>query len=103
MFFLYLVLLGGIRPYRYIGVYRTPPRKYLGRPIIIKNPRYAKRICERIARRGRYRVFALRGGRFCFVSRSSPRKFVIYGRSRSRKPGKTIKVYIKPRGKFKVY
>lgn len=94
-------LAGGRHSYRYLGVYRAPPFKYLGRPIRIKNPRYSKRICQRIARQGRYQVFAIRGDRQCFVSRSSPRKFTIYGRSNSRKPGKTIKVYVRPKGKFK--
>ncbi|XP_020622485.1 collagen alpha-1(XXI) chain-like [Orbicella faveolata] len=89
---------GGRRPYRFIGTYKVPPRKYLGRAIPIKNPTYGRIICERIARRGRYRAFAVRGGRQCFVSRSSPRKFMVYGRTRSRKPGRSIRVYIRSRG-----
>ena len=97
---LILTMLGGRRPYRFIGTYKVPPRKYLGRAIPIKNPTYGRIICERIARRGRYRAFAVRGGRQCFVSRTSPRKFMIYGRTRSRKPGRSIKVYIRPRGWF---
>ena len=92
------LVLGGRRPYRFVGKYRIPPRRYLGRKIRIKNRRYTKRNCQRAARQGRYRVFVIFRGRLCFVSRSSPRKLMIYGRSRSKRPEKSIKVYVKPKG-----
>ena len=79
-------------------MYKTPPIKYIGRPISIKKPRNAKKVCERFARQGRYKVFAIRGDRQCFVSRSTPRKFMVLGPVTSRKPGDSIKVYIREKG-----
>lgn len=95
---LYVLFLGGKLLYKYIGIYKTPPIKYIGRPINIKKSKNAKKICERFARQGRYKVFAIRGGRQCFVSRSTPRKFVVLGPVASRKPRDTIKVYIREKG-----
>ena len=88
----------GRKSYYFKGLYQPPPRRVLGRPIkTFKSRLFARRRCEKIAKYGRYRVFALQYGRYCYVTRLR-RKFVMYGRSKSRGLG-AIKVYQRTNGK----
>lgn len=90
----------GRKTYRYIGLYRPAPGRALGRPIRKYRSRlFARRKCEKIARSGRYRAYALRYGRYCYVTRLTSRKFTRYGRSRTRRPG-ALKVFIRTSGMF---
>ena len=88
----------GRKIYRYIGRYRPPPRRMLGRPIRkFRSRLFARKRCEKIAKSGRYRAFALRYGRYCYVARLTSRKFIRYGRSRTRSPS-ALKVFIRTSG-----
>ena len=88
----------GRKSYYSKGLYRPPPRRVLGRPIKkFKSRLFARRRCEKIAKYGRYRVFALQYGRYCYVTRLR-RKFVMYGRSKSSRLG-AIKVYQRTNGR----
>ncbi|PFX29697.1 hypothetical protein AWC38_SpisGene5540 [Stylophora pistillata] len=80
--------------YMYVGVYRPPPSRILRRPIItFRSKVNIRRRCEKIARTGNYRAFALRYGRQCYVARLTSTKFTRYGRWRLMRPG-ALQVYV---------
>ena len=82
----------------YVGIYRPPPSRILGRPIItFRSKVNIRRRCEKIARTGNYRAFALRYGRQCYVARLKSAKFTRYGRWRLIRPG-ALKVYVSTTG-----
>ena len=90
----------GRTTYRYIGLYRPPPGRMLGRPIrTYKSRLFARKRCEKIAKYGRYRAYALRYGRYCYVTRLTSRKFTRYGRSRTRRPS-ALQVFVRTSGMF---
>lgn len=94
------LFVSGRKTYWYRGLYRPPPRRMLGRPIRkFRSRLFARRRCEKIARSGRYRAYALQYGRYCYVARLTSTKFTRYGRSVSKRPS-ALKVFIRTRGRI---